>query len=126
MAVKVPRPPAGLAPRGRRLWREVHQRYVMNELEVQRLAELCKVLDRCDAIAAELEGQPMVVTGSAGQLRAHPLLTVLQGQQVLADRLATALLPGGNAGHQAKAARARWAKAPALASVTPIGGASGA
>lgn len=125
MAVRVPRPPAGLAPRGRRLWRETHQRYVMNELERQRLAELCRVLDRCDAIAAELEGQPLSVPGSAGQLRAHPLLAVLQAQQLLADRLATSLLPGGKAGHQTKAARARWASASGLASVTPIGGRDG-
>lgn len=106
----------------------MHQRYAMNELEAQRLAELCKVLDRCDAIAAELEGQPMVVPGSAGQSRAHPLLTVLQGRQQLADRLTASLLPGGKARHQTEAARTRWAKTTAspLASVTPIGGASGA
>lgn len=126
----VPRPPAGLAARGRSLWRQIQMRYELDPLETQLLTELCRTLDSCDRMRRELAGGPLTVTGSTGQPRVNPLLGALESQVKLADRLASSLgvsMPGsagaGNgAGHQRKAARTRWVRAAKAASVTPIRG----
>lgn len=122
----VPRPPAGLAARGRALWRATQRSYVLDPVETQLLRELCTVVDRCDQIRAELKGERLTVLGSAGQYRAHPLLAALESQQKLADRLASSLgvsMPGASgAGHARKAARTRWSRAAKAATVTPIRG----
>src|SRR5271166_359808 len=126
---QIPRAPAGLADRGRGLWRRINQDYELDALELELLHELCRVLDRCDQIAAELKGLKSLATlGSAGQCRVHPLLTALENQQKLADRLATSLgvsLPGASGetkgvGHQRKAVRTRWTRVAKAASVTSI------
>jgi len=126
----VPRPPAGLAARGRALWRQIQARYVLDPLEAQLLAELCRTLDACDRMRRELAGGSLVVTGSTGQPRVNPLLGALEAQVKLADRLASSLgvsVPGSagagkGAGHQRKAARTRWRRSGNVASVMPIGG----
>jgi hypothetical protein len=129
----VPRPPPDLAARGRALWRQVQEVYELDPVEEQLLLELCKVLDRINSIEAELDtSASWAVLGSAGQWRTHPLLTSLDNQVKLADRLASSLgvsMPNAAAGqhkghgHQQKAARTRWARRARAASVTSIVGA---
>ena len=129
----VPRPPADLAARGRALWRQVQEVYLLDPVEEQLLLELCRVLDRIDSISAELDtAESWAVHGSAGQWRTHPLLTSLDNQVKLADRLASSLgvsMPNAadgqhkGHGHQQKAARTRWARRTRAASVTSIVGA---
>ena len=132
MAVKIPQPPVRLGSRGRALWRQIHTGYLLDPVETELLCELCRVLDRCDQISAELDrASSLSVAGSAGQQRAHPLLGALESQQKLADRLASSLgvpvsTAGGRNGHARKAARTRWNRAGKAASVTPIGEVSGA
>jgi Phage terminase, small subunit len=128
---QIPRAPAGLAGRGRALWREVHRNYMLDAVECELLHELCRVVDRCDQIQAELEGQPLMTSGSVGQPRVTPLLTALQNQQKLADRLASSLgvsMPNQagatrGSGPKRKAAQTRWNRANKAASVTSIRGA---
>lgn len=130
---QVPRPPADLAARGRALWCQVQEVYELDPVEEQLLLELCKVLDRIDSISAELDTAPSwAVHGAAGQWRSHPLLTSLDNQVKLADRLAASLgvsMPNAGAGqhrghgHQQKAARTRWARRTKAPSVTSIVGA---
>lgn len=130
-ASQIPRPPAGLATRGRALWRSVNQRYELDALEAELLLEACRVADRCDQIAAELKGQPLLTSGSVGQPRVNPLLGALEQQQKLLDRLCGSLgisTPGvSGAGkarsHQRKAAVTKWRNAKAAGSVSSIVGA---
>ncbi|VAZ75529.1 hypothetical protein LAUMK4_02518 [Mycobacterium persicum] len=124
-----PRCPAGLQARGRALWRAVHESFELDPVESTVLAELCRCVDRIDGIEAELTGQPLTVSGSAGQPRVHPLLGALREHQKLADRLAVSLgvsMPdaagsGRPSGHQRKAAKRRW-NGPKTGSVTAIRG----
>ena len=128
---QLPPAPAGLATRGRALWRATHQGYELDPVETELLHELCRVLDRADQITAELKAcKSLTVLGSEGQPRVHPLLTALENQQKLADRLASSLgvsMPNSSGqGHQRKAVRTRWSRAAKAAPVTAIGGAHGA
>lgn len=116
-ANQIPTPPAGLAARGKALWRSIHQNYELDPLETELLTELCRVLDCCDQLQAEIKGlKSLAVLGSAGQWRAHPLLSALDVQRKTADRLAASLgisMPGASGvgkarAHQRKAARTRW------------------
>jgi phage terminase small subunit len=124
-----PRPPTGLAARGRALWRQIHQSYVLDAVECELLHQLCAVLDRCDQIQAELKGQPLMTSGSVGQPRVNPLLSALREEEKMVDRLASSLsvsMPGHSgkgAGHQKKAAQVRWVRSTRAASVTSIVGA---
>jgi hypothetical protein len=127
---QLPRAPAGLRPRGKALWREVHRDYMLDAVECELLTELCRVVDRCDQIQTELEGQPLMTSGSVGQPRVTPLLTALQNQQKLADRLASSLgvsMPNQagatrGSGPKRKAAQVRWSRST-KASVIPMRGA---
>lgn len=130
-ASQIPRPPAGLGARGKALWREIHAAYELDPLETALLAQLAGVLDRCDAIAAELRGQPLMTSGSVGQPRVNPLLGALREEEKLADRLASSLaisMPGAagvgkGVARGRKAAQTRWRRSRAAGSVTAIGGA---
>ena len=127
----VPRAPAGLATRGRALWRRLHQRYELDPVETELVHELCRVVDRCDRIAAELQNAELTVPGSTGQQRPNPLFAVLENEERVLDRLASSLgvsMPGESgtgrgAGHQRKAGRVRATRAGKAASVTRIRGA---
>ncbi len=132
---QMPAPPAGLAARGKALWRATHADYELDVLETELLTELCRVVDRCDVLEKELKGlKSLAVLGSAGQWRCHPLMSALEGQQKLADRLCASLgisMPtssgvGKRRGHQSKAIATRWSRAAKAApgSVTRITGAS--
>jgi phage terminase small subunit len=111
---QIPRPPTGLGARGKALWRQIHQSYELDAVESELLHELCRVLDRCDAIQAELKGQPLMTSGSVGQPRVNPLLGALREEEKMVDRLSSSLgvsMPGSSGhGHQRKAAATRWSR----------------
>lgn len=67
-------PPTDLLDTGRALWRDVTAKYELRADEVPLLAEMCRAVDRLAGIRAALVGQPLLVAGSTGQQRAHPLL----------------------------------------------------
>src|SRR5258707_1258060 len=67
------RPPAGLGPSGRALWRETLSEYGLNPAESLMLTQLCRAADRLDAIETELSGPDLTLEGSTGQPVAHPL-----------------------------------------------------
>lgn len=126
MTSEIPRAPAGLAPRGRSLWRQVQAAFELDPLESQVLTELCRTLDSCDRIRRELAAASLTVAGSTGQPRVNPLLGALESQVRLADRLASSLgvsLPGSAGGApQRKAARTRWTRAAKSVPMTAIRG----
>lgn len=113
-----PRPPAGTGPGGRRLWRGVLAEYGLAPHELAILTQCCRVVDRLDAIEAELAASTLTVTGSMGQLKAHPLLAEWRAQARVLESLSRALsipLPGEDVGRRRsptarEAAVQRWGR----------------
>jgi len=115
---KIPPAPVGLGPRGRKLWRAITSTYELRLDEVVLLAETCRVLDDAERLRLALVGADLLVLASAGQYRAHPLLTELrQSRALLAQHFRQLGLPDMDAATGAKpkssahqqAARTRWA-----------------
>src|SRR4051812_8929263 len=95
---KIPAP-KGLAKRGRRLWRDVSGAYVLRPDELVLLENACRIADLIEALDAEMADQPMVVKGSAGQVRENPLLSEVRLQRVtLRQMLGQLKLPDENQG----------------------------
>ena len=76
-----PKRPAGLGPRGSRLWRDVIVGYTMNPGEAELLVEACRTADMIDQLRARLDRSELVVAGSMGQERVNPLATSLSAAQ---------------------------------------------
>lgn len=118
--VSTGRAPAGLAARGRRLWRAVAADFDLELDERELLTEACRSLDTCERLEEALRGAPLTTKGSRGQVVAHPLAAELRSERLLVARLLAQLeLPdddgegsdwdGLTASQRArKAARARW------------------
>jgi hypothetical protein len=66
------RPPAGLDGPGRAFWRSGVAVYDLAPAEFTLLAQACAVVDLLALADAELKADGLTVTGSVGQLRAHP------------------------------------------------------
>ncbi len=117
---KAPPAPNALGPRGRKLWRAIVAQYELRLDELVVLEEACRTLDDVERLRSALVGADLLVLGSAGQQRAHPLLTELrQSRSLLAahfrqlglpdmDTAGTAMVRPKSTPHQ-RAARARWA-----------------
>ena len=112
------RAPSGLGTAGRALWRAVNAEFGLAPHESAILVQCCRVVDRLDAIEAELAGAPLTVEGSTGQPRAHPLLAEWRMQARVLESLSRALsipLPGEDVGRRRspsarEAAVARWGR----------------
>ena len=110
--------PSGLRAPGRRLWAAVAESYVLTPAEVSVLVEACRTSDELDRLERAVRALPeLTTTGSAGQVKAHPLLAEVRAHRQVLERLTAALnLPdddqevGLRAGsrHARTAARARW------------------
>ena len=112
------RAPSGLGRSGRALWREINAEFGLAPHESAILTQCCRVLDRLDAIEAELSGAELTVTGSTGQPKAHPLLAEQRAQMRVLELLSRALsipLPSEDVGHRRSptardAALQRWGR----------------
>jgi hypothetical protein len=90
--------PAHLGESGAALWRDVAWKYGLRADELAVLLRACETADKIDAINAALAGQPLVVNGSLGQQREHPLLSEWRQQVKLqAALLAQLKLPNSAA-----------------------------
>lgn len=118
MATSAPMP-SRLAPKGRRLWKEIVERYDLRPDEVRVLEDACREVDIIERLEAELRDGPLMVRGSQGQLVSSPLVSELrQHRSVLAGLLRALKLPDEEStaaqreqreSEQARAAaRARW------------------
>ena len=111
-----PRPPRGLGARGRAFWRQVVAGYELEGHHVEVLREVCRLLDRADALAAAVQRDGEVVPGSTGQPRLHPALAEQRQTAVAVARLLDALgldveeeKPESATSRKARrAAEARW------------------
>jgi len=118
---QIPRAPAHLRARGRRLWRSVVDQFEMTQAELELLTEACRTLEIVERLEVELRDQPAMVEGSRGQIVAHPLCSELRSERQLLAKLITLLglpeedsdwdnLTASQRGR--KAARARWDRRP--------------
>lgn len=86
----------GLGPAGQRLWDAVVADYELAAYEEAVLLQAARTADRLEAIAAALEGAPLTVQNSRGDMIAHPLLGESRQTAALLARLCAALgLPSG-------------------------------
>jgi hypothetical protein len=112
------RAPSGLGPSGRALWRGITTDYGLVPHEEAILLQCCRVADRLDQVEAELSVASLVVTGSTGQPRAHPLLAEWRAQARVLESLSRALsipLDGEQVGRRRSPtarenAMSRWAR----------------
>ena len=113
-----PKPPSGLRAPARRLWAAVVDKYVLTPAELAMLVEACRTSDELDRLEREVRALPeLTTTGSAGQVKAHPLLGEVRSHRLLLERLSAALnLPDddqevglrGSSRHARTAAFGRW------------------
>jgi hypothetical protein len=95
MGTSVPKPPTGLRPSGRALWRAVLNDYELDEHESTILREACRTADSLDDLQNLLEVEGLTAESSQG-VRIHPALVELRQQRVTFARLLTALrIPAG-------------------------------
>lgn len=108
--------PRGLKASGRKLWNATTEKYEMREDELLVLKDACGEADLIDLMVKELDGSSLTVSGSMGQLVAHPLVQELrQHRATLATLLGKLKLPDDNGvgatNQQREAAQSRWADA---------------
>lgn len=113
--------PRGLKAAGKRLWNATTDKYEMREDELVILKDACAEADLISRMEKELESESLTVSGSMGQLVAHPLVQELrQHRSTLASLLRGLKLPDDESGvkpnQQREAAQSRWAAAHGKAS----------
>lgn len=111
-----PRPPESLGPAGAAFWKATVTAYDLAPAELVLLGRACRTVDILDAIDAALLDDGVVVQGSMGQPRQHPLLAAKCLQETTLDALVRGMaLPFPQEGEGARrspaareAAQARW------------------
>jgi hypothetical protein len=113
------RAPSGLGTSGRALWRGIHAEFGLAPHEAAILVQCCRVVDRLDVIEAELlDAESLVVEGSMGQMKPHPMLAEWRAQARVLESLSRALsipLDGEDVGRRRspsarEAAVQRWGR----------------
>src|SRR5258706_16027234 len=85
------RAPAGLGDSGRALWNGIQRDYGLAPHELAILLQWWRCADRLGRIEEELASAPLVVEGSTGQPKAHPLLAEWRAQARVLESLSRAL-----------------------------------
>lgn len=106
--------PKNLKTAGKKLWRETVGSYELRQDELETLKAACGEADLISRMEEALEDEPLTVTGSQGQIVAHPLVQELRQHRTAMLTLLRGLkLPdeGGTAqvSQQRAAAQSRWA-----------------
>lgn len=97
---RVPAPPAGLAAKGRAVWRDIAKRYDLRPDELLVLARICRAVDRIAQLDALADASPPVIAGSHGGKVIHPAVVELRQQELVLARLVRVLaLPDSDAGY---------------------------
>ncbi len=111
-----PAVPRSLKTAGRKLWKETVAVYDLRQDELEILRAACAEADLIVKMEGELDGQPMVVAGSMGQMVTHPLLPELRQHRATQASLLRALkLPDVDGAAESApnqnraAANSRWA-----------------
>jgi hypothetical protein len=118
VSTRKPAAPPGLGLAGRALWRATVAEFELNPAELALLGGAGRTADTLAALTTALNDAPVIVTGSTGQPRAHPLLAEARAQRRVLDQLCRALalpLAGEDVGRRRspsarEAAIARWSQ----------------
>lgn len=108
--------PRGLKAAGRKLWNATLENYELRQDELVILKDACAEADLIARMEKALEDAPLTVTGSMGQLVAHPLVQELrQHRATLASLLGKIKFPDEDdktkLNQHRAAAQSRWAVA---------------
>ncbi|WP_127475042.1 terminase [Microbacterium sulfonylureivorans] len=79
--------PDGLGVRGAKFWLSLTADMEFDAKESEVLLEVCRTLDRIDALAAAVDADGTMITGSMGQRVLHPAVGELRQQQAAFVRL---------------------------------------
>jgi hypothetical protein len=71
-AMSIPRPPAGMGPAGRVLWRSVLRDFELGAHEQLMLLQACHVADVCGALQEVIDADGPMLASSDGSPRTHP------------------------------------------------------
>jgi hypothetical protein len=77
-APKAPRPPEGLGPTGRALWRDTVAGYTFTTTELGVLRELCHAHDNATRLTTHSKGVSVTVKGSRNQPVVHPIFAEIR------------------------------------------------
>ena len=89
--MSAPRPPAGLGPEGRRLWRAVTTDFDLDQHELTLLREVARTADACTDLQAVVDAEGRMVTDHLGNSRVHPAAVELRQTRILFARLLSCL-----------------------------------
>ena len=87
MLVASTKPPAGLGPAGRALWRRIHEDYDLAEHERRLLVEASRTADTLDMLDAAVRRDGLI----GGDGRVHPAAVEARQQRVVLTRLVASL-----------------------------------
>jgi hypothetical protein len=91
-ARRKPAPPEAFGTQGSALWERVAAEFEPSAFEAAILTEACRTVDEVQSIRDELRAAAsVVVAGSTGQPRAHPLLDEVRRHRETLARLLTVL-----------------------------------
>jgi hypothetical protein len=114
------RPPAGLAARGRRLWRDLHEIASFDTAQRVLVEEACRMADRLDRLDAILRGEERELVTVVSDLNGEPVrlavdavLSEARQQQNMLKQLLVALRLRDEAGKRPQHRGARGAYAGA-------------
>jgi hypothetical protein len=85
--IGIQKPPAGLRTKGKTLWRATLAAYDMRADELLVLESACRMTDELSAMQAALRGQPVMIEGSQGQMRPHPLFAEVRNHRLALAKL---------------------------------------
>lgn len=97
--INIPRPPTGLDPRGRKLWKSIHEQHpALTDPEREVVLEACRVADRLERLDAVCKVSEPVIESRTG-LIAHPAFAEARQQQNLLKQLVASLrIPDADTG----------------------------
>ena len=114
MTDQTPTAPAGLGTQGSNLWSSIAGKWVLRPDEELILSEACREADLIEAMRVALGAADLVIAGSTGQDRVHPLVSEIRQHRAVMKSLLQALkLPdeggAGSTNQQREAGQASWA-----------------
>lgn len=100
---KIPDPPAGTGSSGAALWREVLERYELEQHELALLREMVRTVDMLDRLAEVVARDGVMVRVLPAGEKVHPALAESRQLRLALARLSASLrLPAGEEGDQAQ------------------------
>lgn len=85
------KPPTGLGPEGRRLWKAVTGDFDLDQHELTLLREVARTADACSQLHDVVQREGRMVTDHLGNSRVHPAAVELRQTRILFARLLTSL-----------------------------------